>query len=167
MSEFWARDIVNARMKFKEGNIEEGILILEHLLKSHNSECIRESKKLLAKTLIQFEDKRKIGRKYLEELYSEKNDIKMAVELMALSADLGDAQTLKKYYAESIALIENGANFNLILLNYLYFSALVHLKSDFLETTELLVKLIDEFKKTGVLDNHYLVTRSLPTFYDF
>ena len=119
MREFWAKDIVNARLKFKEGNFDEGILILERLLNSQNIECVRESKKLLAKTLLQFEDKKEVARQYLEELYSEKKDIKLAVELMTLSTDLGNVKSSKKYYDEAIALIENGAKFNLTLLNYL------------------------------------------------
>ncbi|MBF0207643.1 MAG: hypothetical protein HQK53_12210 [Oligoflexia bacterium] len=142
-------------------------MILESLLTSQNIDCVRESKKLLAKTLLQFEDKKDIARQYLEELYSEKKDIKLAVELMTLSTDLGDLKSANKYYKESIALIENGAKFNLTLLNYLYFASLVYLKSTFDEAMVLFLKLITDFKKIGILDYHFLVTRNLPSFYDF
>jgi hypothetical protein len=64
-------------------------------------------------------------------------------------------------------LVKNGAKFNLTLLNYVYFSFLVDLKYTFDETSDVIYKLIEDFKKIGVLDYHFLVTRGLPSFYDF
>jgi hypothetical protein len=167
MSEFWAKDIINARLKFKEGNFDEGIHMLENLLNSPNIDCVRESKKLLAKTLLQFKEKKEIAKQYLEEIYREKKDINLAIELMTLSTELYDVKSSKKYYEESIALIEDGVKFNLTLLNYLYFASLVHLKTPFDEAFPLLLNLIEDFKKIGILDFHFLVTRNLPSFHDF
>ena len=167
MNEFWAKEIITARLKLKEGKLSEGISILKKLLDHSNLECVKESKKLLVKTLLQFDDKKEMAKSYLEELYQDDRSIQTAVELMTLASQIGNLNEVKKYYEDCHELLKSNKAYTRTLINYLYFSALVHSKAPFNEAFLLIETLIDDFKKSASLDHHFLLTRNLPPFYEF
>ena len=167
MSEYWGKDIIEARIKLKDGHIDEGISLLMKLASSKNYECAKESKKLLIKTLVQIENKKVLAKSYLEDLYKEERNIQNSTHLMTLSAAIGDLSSVKKYYNESLNLLKSQEEVNGIFLDFIYFESLVTLKADFSDTFGVIPKLVDHFKKIKILDHHFLITRRLPSFYGF
>jgi|GEM_PF-1043899 hypothetical protein len=167
MSEYWGKGIIEARIKLKDGHIDEGISLLMELAKSKNHECAKESKKLLVKTLAQIENKKILAKSYLEDLYKEERNINNSAHLMKLSAAIGDLSSVNKYYNESLNLLESQGEINGIFLDYIYFESLVTVKADFSDTFGVILKLVDHFRKIKILDHHFLITRRLPSFYGF
>ncbi len=167
MSEHWGKNIIEARMKLKDGHIDEGASMLMALANSKNHECVKESKKLLVKTLMQIESKKVLAKSYLEDLYKEDRNIQNSTQLMMLSAAIGELSEIKKYYNESLNLLKSQEEINGTFLDFVYFESLVAVKNDFDDTCKVILKLLDHFKKIKILDHHFLITRRLPSFYIF
>lgn len=167
MSEYWARDINNAKLKLKEGDIKGSIDLLKSLLNSKFPECVRESKKLLAKILIEFENNKDEAKIYLEDLYREKKDLQSAIELMLLSSEVGNLSDVNKFYDELIHLMPGHQESKSILIKYYYLSSLVNVRASFIEALNVVDRLLEDYKKLSSLDHQFLSSRKIPGFFDF
>ena len=167
MSEYWGKDIISARLKFKNNDIVAAVSILNGLLDSKYSECIKESKKLLAQIYLQSDDKKNMAKVYLEEIFKDEKSTQVALDLMILSSQFNGPIEAKRYYLEALSLLDSDNKYNRTLLTFIYLSTFPKTGGDFSEALSLITELINDYKKISILDHHFLVTRNLPSFYDF